>query len=125
MAKLETLARNLRSQSTDAEQLIWRHLKNRQIAGFKFRRQHPLPPFIVDFVCLEAGLVVELDGGQHVERSAQDAARTSKLNEMGFRVIRFWDDEALKQTEAVLEEVLRQLTASRPLTPALSPEGRG
>ena len=114
MTKLETLARNLRSRSTDAEQRLWRHLKNRQIQGFKFRRQHPLPPYIVDFVCLEAGLVVELDGGQHVERSAEDAQRTTRLNGMGFRVVRFWDDEVLKQTEAVLEEVLRQLEAPHP-----------
>ena len=79
-----------------------------------FRRQHPIPPYIVDFVCIKQKLIVELDGGQHVAQIASDAERTAFLESNGFRVIRFWNDEMLKQTDAVLEEILRQLNAPHP-----------
>jgi len=106
---VEKLARKLRKASTDAELRLWLQLKNRNLGGFKFRRQHPIPPYVVDFVCIEQKLIVELDGGQHAEQTARDAERTAFLESKGFRVIRFWNDEALKQTNAVLEEILRQL----------------
>ena len=111
---MATFARQLRAASTDAELRIWNFLKNRNLGGFKFRRQHPIPPYTVDFICLERRLIVELDGGQHLEQAAYDAGRTAFLESKGFRVIRFWDDEALIQTEGVLEEILRGLTAPHP-----------
>ena len=85
---------------TDTELRLWLQLKNRNLGGFKFRRQHPIPPYIVDFVCLEQKLIVELDGGQHAEQTARDAERAACLESKGFRIIRFWNDDALKQTDA-------------------------
>ena len=94
-------ARILRVEMSDAERMLWRHLRNRELTGFKFRRQYPVCRYIVDFICLEAGLVVELDGGQHAGLAA-DAARTRSLEDLGYLVLRFWNNEALTQTEAVL-----------------------
>ncbi len=111
---MEKLARKLRKSSTDTELRLWLRLKSRNLGGFKFRRQHPIPPYIVDFVCLEQKLIVELDGGQHAEQLDRDAERTACLESKGYRVIRFWNDDALKQTDAVLEEILRQLPAPHP-----------
>lgn len=112
-------ARGLRQTQTEAEALLWRHLRGRQLQGFKFRRQHPLGPFVLDFVCVDAGLVIELDGGQHVDAQAYDARRTAFLEQQGLRVIRFWNHEVLTETVAVLEKVLQTLQA---LTPTLSRE---
>lgn len=120
---MEKLAQKLRKSSTDAELRLWLRLKNRNLAGFKFRRQHPIPPYIADFVCLEQKLIVELDGGQHAEQAPRDAERTAYLESKGFRVIRFWNDDALKQTDAVLEEILRQLNAPHPSPPRKRGEG--
>lgn len=109
-------ARALRQASTTAEQLLWRHLRNRQLAGAKFRRQHSLGPYILDFVCLAHGLVVELDGGQHADLQAQayDQQRTAWLQQQGLRVLRFWNHDVLLQTNEVLAQLLQALT------PALS-----
>ena len=76
---MSTAAKDLRQLTTDAEQRLWRRLRNRQVCGAKFRRQHPLPPYVVDFVCLENKLIIEADGGQHLERQAQDEKRTAFL----------------------------------------------
>ena len=84
------------------------HLRGHQL-GVQFRRQHPIGPYIVDFCCVERMLIVELDGGQHEDQRAQDAARTQWLGEQGFRVLRFSDLEALMQTEAVLTEIQNRL----------------
>ena len=111
---MEEIARKLRRNSTDAERKLWHYLRNRNLAGFKFRRQHPLPPYIVDLVCLESRVIVELDGGQHIEQMAKDERRTILLESSGFRVIRFWNDDVLKRTEFVLEEILRALTTPHP-----------
>src|SRR5262245_12528005 len=92
-------ARTLRRQMTDAERRLWRHLRGGQLAGLKFRRQHPLPPHIVDFCCLDAKLVMELDGSQHSEEF--DAMRTRFLKGNGYKVLRFWNNDVLLQTEAV------------------------
>ena len=108
------LARKLRKSSTDTELRLWLHLKNRNLGGFKFRRQHPFPPYVVDFVCLEQKLIVELDGGQHAEPIARDKERTAFLELKGFRVRRFWNDGVLKNTDAVLEEILRELLSKGP-----------
>ncbi|WP_312417123.1 endonuclease domain-containing protein [Comamonas sp.] len=109
-------ARALRQSPTTAEQLLWRHLRNRQLAGAKFRRQHPLGPYILDFVCLEHGLVVEVDGGQHADPQAQayDQQRSAWLQQQGLRVLRFWNHDVLQQTNEVLAQLLQALT------PALS-----
>jgi very-short-patch-repair endonuclease len=104
-------AKQLRQNSTDAERSLWRVLRSRQIAGHKFRRQQPLGRFIVDFVCLEKRLVVEVDGGQHHQQrqATYDSERTTWLEQVGFRVLRFWDHEILKEIEAVKETIARAL----------------
>ncbi|MGH8273942.1 MAG: endonuclease domain-containing protein [Gammaproteobacteria bacterium] len=115
-------ARALRSQSTDAERRLWYHLRAGRLAGLKFRRQHPLPPYVVDFYCDAAKLVVELDGPQHDE--AVDAGRTNAIERTGIKVLRFWDNDVLQNTQAVLEAILNAVHA-RTLTPALSWWERG
>ena len=109
-------ARALRQSPTAAEQLLWRHLRNRQLAGAKFRRQHPLGPYILDFVCLAQGLVVEVDGGQHADLQAQayDRQRSAWLQQQGLQVLRFWNHDVMQQTHEVLAQLLQALT------PALS-----
>ncbi|MEX2617104.1 MAG: endonuclease domain-containing protein [Alphaproteobacteria bacterium] len=99
--------RALRRNATDAEALLWSRLRNRQIGGRKFRRQHPVGPCIADFACPEAMLIVELDGGQH--RPETDAARTAYLEARGFTVLRFWNNEALGNPDGVLETILGHL----------------
>jgi very-short-patch-repair endonuclease len=101
-------ARRLRREETDAERRLWLHLRRHQL-GVQFRRQHPLRPYIADFCCVERMLIVELDGGQHEDQRAQDAARTQWLGEQGFRVLRFSDLEELMQTEAVLTDIQNRL----------------
>jgi very-short-patch-repair endonuclease len=107
-------ARDLRGNLTDAEQMLWRRLRNRQSSGWKFRRQHEIGHYIVDFVCAEAMLVVELDGGQHVEQVAYDERRTWQLQTLGYRVLRFWNNDALTKTEGVLEVILAALIEPAP-----------
>jgi very-short-patch-repair endonuclease len=98
-------ARALRREATEAEKRLWRHLRGNALQGRKFRRQHPIGPYVVDFVCMEKGLVVELDGGQHALQAARDAVRTRRLDAFGFRVIRFWNTEVLEATEGVLARI--------------------
>ncbi len=88
---------------------LWSALKNRQLADFKFRRQASIGKYIADFMCYEKNLIVEVDGGQHMEASVADDQRTAWLQSHGYRVIRFWNDQVLKETDAVLEEILRSL----------------
>ncbi len=102
-------ARKLRNEATDVGQHLWRYLRRAQLAGFKFRRQYPIAGYIVDFVCLPARLVLELDGGQHLDALSYDIKRTRALESEGYRVLRFWNDDVLLRREAVLEEVLRHL----------------
>jgi very-short-patch-repair endonuclease len=104
-------ARSLRLHQTDAEHLLWLLVRNRRIAGFKFRRQHPVDKFILDFYCEEARLAVELDGGEHNDdaAAAKDGARIDLLEKMGIRVVRFWNHEVLNSTEAVLEKIYLEL----------------
>ncbi len=103
-------AKNLRQRATDAEHRLWQRLRNRQVHNAKFRRQHAIPPYIVDFVCLEKKLIIEADGGQHTERQTHDEKRTAFLEVQGFQVLRFWNDEILTQTEDVLEAIFRALS---------------
>ena len=102
-------SRRLRKQSTDAERKLWRHLRNRNFKEFKFRRQQPLGSYIVDFVCFEKRLIVEVDGGQHSEQVKYDSERDKWLESQGFRVLRFWNNQLLGQTEAVSEVILEAL----------------
>ncbi len=102
-------ARVLRRQMTDAEHRLWYHLRARRMHGCKFRRQYPIGPYITDFACIEARLVIEADGGQHNERTVHDAERTACLESHGYTVLRFWNDEILRNTEAVLEKIYDEL----------------
>ncbi len=104
-------ARRLRSTTTDAEAKLWRHLRGRGLQGCKFRRQFPVVGYTVDFVCLEAGLVIEVDGGQHGDRVEYDRHRTEILNKNGFHVLRFWNNDVLQKTSDVLTEILGHLQA--------------
>ena len=108
---------------TDAERILWYHLRARRLAGFKFRRQLVIEPYIVDFACIEAKLIVEADGGQHGEQEIADAERTAFLNRLGYRVLRFWNHEILTDTEAVLARIHSTLIESP--HPHPSPGGRG
>jgi len=120
---LTPLARSLRKKSTDAERLLWQHLRNRRLADCKFRRQVVIEPYIIDFVCFDAKLIIELDGGQHLEQQKQDEERTQYLESMGYSVLRFWNHEVLVETEAVLEKIHEVLIASPHPNPL--PEGEG
>lgn len=102
-------AASLRKQMTDAEHRLWYHLRKRQLNGYKFRRQYPVGPFITDFACLDAGLIVEVDGGQHGDQQAKDEARTRFLEGRGFKVLRFWNNDVLQQTEVCLEAIASAL----------------
>ena len=92
-------ARALRQSSTDAERHLWNALRNRKLGGLKFRRQHAIGNYIADFVCLERRLIVELDGGQHADATAYDAARSAWLATQGFRVVRLWNTEFFEDLE--------------------------
>ena len=103
--KTTTLARTLRRSSTDAENLLWKHLRRKQFIGLKFRRQQPIDDYVVDFVCFEKRIVIEVDGGQHsIER---DAERENYLARDGFKILRFWNNEVLQNIEGVLEEIMK------------------
>ena len=115
------LQRTLRSNPTDAEKRLWNHLRARQMGGFRFRRQHPYGDYILDFVCLEAMLVIEVDGGQHGVEQFKDENRTKILNAAGFSVLRFWNNEVLNETEAVKETIWRALRARNPSPSRPSP----
>jgi 5-oxoprolinase (ATP-hydrolysing) len=123
-------ARTLRRGQTDAEALLWSIVRNGGLAGLKFRRQHPLvvgnTRYIADFYCHEARLVIELDGGQHAEQEAYDNKRTDALAREGIQVLRFWNNDVLGQTEAVLETIWSAIESlTSPLTPAPLPVGEG
>jgi very-short-patch-repair endonuclease len=105
------LARQLRRDGTDTEHQLWKALRSRRFHGYKFRRQHPIGPFIVDFACMKACLAIELDGGQHAG-SANDARRTAWLQAQGWRVIRFWNTDLRAHPEHVADTILRALRES-------------
>ena len=101
-------ARQLRQDLTDAERRMWSALRDRRLATYKFRRQHPIGRYIVDFACTRHTLVIELDGGQHADRAA-DARRTTWLESQGWRVIRFWNNDVLSNASGVIERILQAL----------------
>jgi very-short-patch-repair endonuclease len=102
-------ARRLRRDSTDVERLLWGSLRSRRFEEYKFRRQHPIGRYVVDFICPSQRLIIELDGGQHALLQGSDAARTAYLQKQGYRVIRFWNNEVLENLEGVLTMILLEL----------------
>ena len=118
------LQRVLRKDMTIAERRLWSALRLRQMNGYKFRRQHPFENFILDFVCLEGKLVIEVDGSQHMDQFRKDARRTIALERAGFRVMRFWNNEVMNEFEGVKEAIFLALkTHPHPDLP-LEGEGR-
>jgi very-short-patch-repair endonuclease len=111
MKNLIKRARTLQHNSTDAEIKLWSHIRAKQLEGFKFRRQQPLGNYIVDFICLEKRLIVELDGGQHATNRDKDIERDNWLTNEGFHVLRFWNNDVLINHEGVLSEIRRYLLA--------------
>jgi very-short-patch-repair endonuclease len=106
-------ARRLRQEKTDAERKLWSIVRNRKLEGFKFRRQVPIDRYFADFVCMEARLVIELDGGQHSEQVEYDAARTAVLEACGYQVLRFWNSQVLLQPDGVARSILHELKTAR------------
>ena len=102
-------SRELRRGQTEVEALLWRYLRRRQLNGFRFRRQHPIGPYIADFACLEPKLVIELDGSQHIEDAARDRRRDRFLRQQGYRVLRFTNDKVSADVDTVLEVILEAL----------------
>jgi very-short-patch-repair endonuclease len=129
-ADILTHARALRGTQTDAENLVWMLLRDRRMVGFKFRRQHPVGKYIIDFYCHEAKLAIELDGGGHnLDYSKEyDRLRSLEIENTGIYVVRFWNNEVFKDCEAVMEciyRLLQERTEKASLTPAPLPEGEG
>jgi len=106
-----SFARELRQQHTNAERALWMKLRNRELEGVKFRRQQPIGPYIVDFVSLQRRLIIEIDGGQHNEEreKERDEERTMSLEERGYRIMRFWNNEVMTNPEGVLERIREAL----------------
>jgi very-short-patch-repair endonuclease len=100
-------ARQLRSKQTDCENLLWSRLRAHRLSGLKFRRQQPIGVYVVDFLCPEKNLIVELDGGQHQERAEYDKARDAWLKSEGYTVLRYWNNEVMENLEGVLEDIGR------------------
>lgn len=119
-------ARGLRRRSTRTEFVLWRHLRDRQLAGCKFVRQEPIGPYFADFACRERHLVVEVDGGQHAD-SAADARRDATMRDFGYRTIRVWNNDVLGNIEGVLEMLRAELEeAPHPVPlPACGERGPG
>ena len=120
-------ARELREHSTDAERLLWSRLRDRRLLGCKFRRQHPVGPFFADFACLDAGVIVEVDGGQHYEEEKRlaDERRTRALEASGYVVLRFSNRDVLTDVEAVLLRIAGRLAIVHPHPNPLPRAGEG
>jgi adenine-specific DNA-methyltransferase len=110
--KQKVFALRLRREQTDAEKKLWSKLRDRRLCGVKFRRQHPIGPFVADFCCVEMRLIVELDGSQHMMQVESDRKRTRYLAQKGFRMLRFSNHHVLTQIDAVLERILEVLQSS-------------
>jgi very-short-patch-repair endonuclease len=120
---LADLAKSLRKRQTEAEKLLWWHLRSKQINSLKFRRQEPNGPYIADFVCFEKRLVIELDGGQHAVEQEKDKEREGWFYKEGFRILRFWNTEVLQNIEGVVEVIQRNCFNHPPLTPPIKGGG--
>jgi very-short-patch-repair endonuclease len=110
-----SFAKTLRKRFTDTERLLWKHLRAKQIEGYKFRRQEPIGSYIVDFVCQEKKIVIEVDGGQHSVERERDIARDRWLKEQGYKVLRFWNNEVLTNINGVLEVIRKTVEHPLPL----------
>ena len=115
---MKSLARSLRRNQTDAERVIWQRLRNRQLLDCKFCRQQIIGPYIADFACLSPKLIIELDGGQHADQLEYDHIRSQYLQQLGYRVLRFWNNDVLQNTAGVMETI-RSVIVS--LTPSPQP----
>ena len=102
-------ARKLRANLTEAERLLWSRLRRRQLADSKFRRQHPIGPYVCDFACIEKSVIVELDGSQHLDKAPYDFRRDAFLRSKGFRILRFWNGDVLSQPDNVGETIFEAL----------------
>ncbi|MEA3276879.1 MAG: endonuclease domain-containing protein [Pseudomonadota bacterium] len=114
---LRDQAKRLRSHQTDAELRLWYHLRGHRFLDLKFKRQKPMGRYIVDFICHERRLIVEVDGGQHALRTGYDHQRDTWLREQGYRVLRFWNHEVMQQLDGVLERIRSAALAPSPPTP--------
>jgi very-short-patch-repair endonuclease len=110
--RIQTFAKKMRREPTDAEAAMWRLLRDRRLLQFKFRRQVPFQNFILDFVCFDRRLVIEIDGSQHAS-SERDSARDRLLATEGFRVVRYWNNDVLRKSSAVLEDILTKLAEEK------------
>jgi len=117
-------AKTLRKRSTDVEMLLCRYLRAKQMEGLKFRRQQLIGRYIVDFICFEKKIIIEVDGGQHAVEAKKDTERDEWLRSQGFRVLRFWNNEVLTNTQGVLEAVRINCLSHPPLNPLPSREGK-
>jgi len=116
------IAKILRKKLTDAERVIWRHLRAKQIGGLKFRRQEPIGKYVADFVCYEKKIIIEVDGGQHC--AGKDGNRDNWFEGQGFKVLRFWNNEVLSNIRGVTEVIRMHCFSHPPLTPLPSMEGK-
>lgn len=112
MAKLTRIARTLRRNRTEAEERLWQRIRNRQVEDAKFVFQYPIGPHVADFACRALKLVIELDGGQHADNAA-DVERTKLIEAHGYRVIRFWNNDVLSNTDGVLETIRQDILIAR------------
>lgn len=103
--------------------MLWQHLRSRQLEGLKFRRQQPIDNYIVDFVCLEKRIIIEVDGGQHAVEKGKDIKRDDYLEKNGFRVLRFWNNDVLTNINGTLEIIRRNCLKHPPLTPPVKGGG--
>ncbi len=116
---LITFSKALRKRPTKAEQLLWRNLRMRQMEGLKFRRQQPIGNYIVDFVCFENRIIIEVDGGQHADEEKKDRERDLYFQINNFMVLRFWNNEVLQNTPGVIEKIRESCSHRPPLNPLL------
>ena len=122
--KVDT-AKRLRRHQTDAERTLWFRLRDRRLYGWKFKRQVPLDRYVVDFLCSDARLIIEVDGGQHATRTIQDDERTQALEAMGYLVMRLWNNDVLSNTDGVVETIVATLNQFRPVPPHPDPLPNG
>ncbi|MBN1471007.1 MAG: endonuclease domain-containing protein [Syntrophaceae bacterium] len=114
MNRIIALGKGLRKRPTHAEQLLWNKLRQKQMEGFKFRRQQPIDNYIVDFICFEKRIIVEVDGGQHAIQNKDDIVRDSYLRQKGFQLLRFWNNEVLQNMDGVLEVIREKCLSPTP-----------
>ncbi len=122
---MKEFARILRKSQTNTERALWFHLKKRGFYRYKFRRQHVIGPYIVDFICLNKGLIIEIDGSHHLNNQEYDEDRTLFLNSQGYRVLRFWNQQIVSELHNVLRTIYIALNSPHPALRAPSPQQVG